>query len=63
MHCMGEVKGILRSWILGMGPLNMQKPRSICIAGPPGSGKRFLAKALATDMGKQHFGSYIREFF
>lgn len=48
---MGEVKDILRTWTIGMGPLNIQKPKSICIAGPPGSGKKFLVYALATEIG------------
>lgn len=41
-----------------MALLIMPKRRSICIAGPPGSGKRFLVKALATDMGKLQLSSY-----
>lgn len=48
---MGEVIDILRSWTLGMGPLNITKPKSICIAGPPGCGKKFIVNALATDIG------------
>lgn len=49
---MGEVKDILRSWTIGMGPLKINKPKSICIAGPPGCGKKFLVHAIATDIGK-----------
>lgn len=50
-HCMGDVTDVLRSWMLGMGPLNLAKPRSICIAGPAGSGKKFMVYAIATDLG------------
>lgn len=50
-HCMGEVKNILRTWCLGMGALNVKKARSICIAGPPGCGKKLLAYALCKEMG------------
>lgn len=48
---MGDVKYILRTWCLGMGSLNIKKVRSICIAGPPGCGKKFMAYALCKEMG------------
>lgn len=52
MHCMGDVKYVLRSWCLGMGPLHMKKARSMCIAGPPGCGKKFIAYSLCKEMGE-----------
>lgn len=45
-----EIIQILRTWILGMGLTNAEKPRSICIAGPRGCGKKFLVRALATEL-------------
>lgn len=53
MHCMGDVRYVLRSWCLGMGPLHMKKARSLCIAGPPGCGKKFIAYSLCKEMGNK----------
>lgn len=46
----GDVKNLLRSFVLGMGPLDLPKVKSLCIAGPPKCGKKFLVEALCTDM-------------
>lgn len=32
-----------------MGPLNVAKPRSICLAGPPLSGKKYLTHAICSE--------------
>lgn len=48
---MGEVKDVLRQYILGMGDIDIKHPKSLCIMGPPGCGKKFMVDALATDMG------------
>lgn len=45
-----EMKQVLRTWMLGMGPLTIEKPVSICIAGPPGCGKKMLVHAMATEL-------------
>lgn len=46
----GDVKNSLRSMVLGMGPLNLPKVKSLCIAGPAKCGKKILAEALCTEM-------------
>lgn len=48
--CLGELKNTIRSWILGMGPLNVDKIKSICITGPPGCGKKHIVWALADEL-------------
>ena len=46
----GDIKNILRYLVLGMGPIELPKIKSLCIAGPPKCGKKFLVEALCTDM-------------
>ena len=46
----GEIRDALRACILGMGPLNLPKPKSICIAGPNKCGKKVLVEALASEI-------------
>lgn len=36
--------------VFGMGPLELPKVKSLCIAGPPNCGKKFLVEALCTEM-------------
>ncbi|XP_055374518.1 IQ and AAA domain-containing protein 1-like [Condylostylus longicornis] len=45
-----EVRDILREFILGMGPLNIPKYKSILIGGPPKSGKVQLCEILASEI-------------
>lgn len=45
-----EMKQVLRMHLLGMGPFNIEKPKSICLAGPPGCGKKFLLYAMASEI-------------
>lgn len=52
---MGEVKDVLRHYILGMGDIQLKHPKGLCIAGPPGCGKKFLIDALVGDMGVVKF--------
>lgn len=49
--CMAEIKNALRFAALGMGPLNLTKPKSICLSGPSGFGKKFLIHAIANELG------------
>uniref|UniRef100_A0A336LYZ1 CSON006353 protein n=1 Tax=Culicoides sonorensis TaxID=179676 RepID=A0A336LYZ1_CULSO len=49
IHGLQEMKNTLRACILGMGPLNIPKPKSICLAGPPLSGKKFLTYAICSE--------------
>ncbi|XP_055906837.1 IQ and AAA domain-containing protein 1-like [Eupeodes corollae] len=46
----GEIKDVLMEYVLGMGPLNITKPKSICLVGPTNSGKRVLCDILATEI-------------
>lgn len=46
----GDIKNTLRSMVLGMGQLKLPKVKSLCIAGPPKCGKKFLVEALCTEM-------------
>lgn len=46
----GDVRNILRPLLFGMGPLELPKVKSLCIAGPPRCGKKFIVEALCTDM-------------
>lgn len=46
----GDIKNTLRSMVLGMGPLELPKVKSLCIAGPAKCGKKFLVEALCTEM-------------
>uniref|UniRef100_A0A182NPR2 ATPase AAA-type core domain-containing protein n=1 Tax=Anopheles dirus TaxID=7168 RepID=A0A182NPR2_9DIPT len=43
---MGEIRSILRSYLFGMGPLVVAKPKSICLLAPPGYGKTLLLEAI-----------------
>lgn len=46
----GDVKNTLRSMVLGMGPLELPRVKSLCIAGPPRCGKKLLVDALCSEM-------------
>lgn len=48
---MGELKTTIRSWIFGMGPLDFEKVKSICLIGPPGCGKKHIIYAVAAEIG------------
>ncbi|KFB37815.1 AGAP011743-PA-like protein [Anopheles sinensis] len=48
---MGEVRTILRSYLYGMGPLSVPKPKSICLLGPSGCGKTLLLEAICHETG------------
>lgn len=52
---MGEVKDVLRHYILGMGDIQFKHPKSMCIFGPPGCGKKYMVDALANEMGVVKF--------
>ncbi|CAD7081244.1 unnamed protein product [Hermetia illucens] len=47
----GEIKSVIREAIIGMGPLDVSKAKSILIAGAPNSGKQFLVQAIASEVG------------
>jgi IQ and AAA domain-containing protein len=46
----GDIKNTLRLMVFGMGPLELPKVKSLCIAGPPKCGKKLLVEALCTEM-------------
>lgn len=46
----GDIRNILRYLVVGMGPLELPKVKSLCIAGPPKCGKKFLVEAFCTEM-------------
>ncbi|XP_058118426.1 IQ and AAA domain-containing protein 1-like [Anopheles ziemanni] len=52
---MGEVRTILRSYLYGMGPLLVPKPKSICLLGPSGYGKTLLLEAICHETGSVLF--------
>lgn len=49
--CMGELKSMIRAWLFGMGPLDFEKTKSICILGPPGCGKKHIIYGLIAELG------------
>lgn len=51
MPCLGELKTTIRSWVIGMGPLELEKVKSICLLGPPGCGKKHIIYAVAAEIG------------
>ncbi|XP_053680095.1 IQ and AAA domain-containing protein 1-like [Anopheles nili] len=46
---MGEIRTILRSYLHGMGPLVVPKPKSICLLAPTGYGKTLLLEAICSE--------------
>ncbi|XP_055628224.1 IQ and AAA domain-containing protein 1-like [Toxorhynchites rutilus septentrionalis] len=46
---MGEIRDIIKSWLFGMGSLNLPKPKSFCLIAPPGYGKTLLVEAVCTE--------------
>lgn len=46
----GDIKNTLRSMVIGMGPLELPKVKTLCIAGPPRCGKKLLVEALCSEM-------------
>lgn len=48
--CLGELQATIRSWILGMGPLDLEKTKSICFLGPPGCGKKHIIYAVVAEL-------------
>ncbi|EDS41892.1 conserved hypothetical protein [Culex quinquefasciatus] len=46
---LGEVRDIIRSWLFGMGPLAIPKPKSFCLMGPRGYGKTMLVEAVCSE--------------
>lgn len=46
----GDIKNNLRSMLIGMGPLELPKVKSLCIAGPPKCGKKVLVEAICTEL-------------
>lgn len=51
LHGIREISGAIRAWVIGMGPLEFEKLKSICLVGPPGSGKKHIVYALAAEVG------------
>lgn len=49
--CMGEVKDVLRHYILGMGDVDLKHPKSLCLVGPPKCGKKLMVDVLANELG------------
>ncbi|XP_058459607.1 dynein regulatory complex protein 11 [Malaya genurostris] len=47
---MGEVRDIIFSWLFGLGPLTLPKPKSFCLIGPSGYGKTMLVEAICSEM-------------
>lgn len=64
-HNLGEIKHLLREWTFGLGDINVPKVRSICIAGPPGCGKKLMAYGLIRELGrrKNYFFISAERFF
>ncbi|XP_065079476.1 dynein regulatory complex protein 11 [Ochlerotatus camptorhynchus] len=46
---MGEVRDIIRTWLFGMGPLVISKPKSFCLLGPRGYGKTMLVESICSE--------------
>jgi IQ and AAA domain-containing protein len=46
----GDIKNTLRQMVIGMGPLELPKVKSICITGPTKCGKKLLVEALCSEM-------------
>jgi IQ and AAA domain-containing protein len=46
----GDIRASFRSMMLGMGQLDLPKVKSICIAGPRSSGKKFLVEAFCSEI-------------
>lgn len=55
LHGHGEVRDVVRHHILGMGDVPFKHPKSMCLVGPPGCGKKFMVDALATEIGVVKF--------
>lgn len=55
LHGHGELRDVVRHHILGMGDVQFKHPKSMCLVGPPGCGKKFLVDALATEIGVVKF--------
>lgn len=49
-HFTGEVKYLLRSLIQGMGQIQLPKPKSIGIIGPPKTGKKLLVDIICSEL-------------
>ncbi|XP_021711933.1 IQ and AAA domain-containing protein 1-like [Aedes aegypti] len=49
LAAMGEVRDILKTWLFGMGPLGLPKPKSFCLLAPPGYGKTLLVEAICNE--------------
>jgi IQ and AAA domain-containing protein len=47
---LGDVREAIRGCLLGLGPQNVAKPKSLCIAGPPQCGKKLLADAICSEV-------------
>ncbi|XP_058838012.1 dynein regulatory complex protein 11 [Topomyia yanbarensis] len=47
---MDEVRDIIRSWLFGLGPLMLPRPKSFCLIGPPGYGKTMLVEAISSEI-------------
>lgn len=50
IHFTGEIKYLLRSFIQGMGQVQLPKPKSIGIIGPPKTGKKLLVEIICSEL-------------
>lgn len=54
---------VIQECMLGLGEFTVDKPKSLCIAGPLNSGKKLLSQIIAFEIGKVgHRNSTILHF-
>ncbi|XP_037935779.1 IQ and AAA domain-containing protein 1-like [Teleopsis dalmanni] len=46
----GDIKMVIQECMLGMGEFGVDKPKSLCIVGPPSTGKKLLSQIIASEI-------------
>lgn len=55
----GDIKMVVQECMLGLGEFTVDKPKTLCIAGPLNNGKKLLSQIIAFEIGKVSHKSSI----